>query len=284
MPSVKEGETRDEYMERCVPVVMKEGLDNKAAVGKCEGMYSDNYQEAQTAPLGTIREAAGCMDDATDEDGVFKNVKILGIGRSMNGREYPPETIAKAAHLYEGRAVYINHRSRQEFGDAYDRFGTICNVRTAADGLRGDLRYLPSHRMAPVVKDDLRLGLQAFGLSHEVVANGFKDNPSRVAQITKCVRVDLVSEPSSTISLKESVMQEAEKTIKEQIDTAVAVAVTSVKESLGQEIAALKEQIKQAGKYLGPTVMREGTSNATPEIGLIPTDAAKFKEFMRTAH
>jgi hypothetical protein len=42
MPEVKPGESRKDYIARCVPVVMKEGLDNKAAEGKCEGTW-DSY-------------------------------------------------------------------------------------------------------------------------------------------------------------------------------------------------------------------------------------------------
>jgi len=41
MPAVKKGESRNAYVSRCVPYCMKkEGLSQKAAVGKCEGMYT----------------------------------------------------------------------------------------------------------------------------------------------------------------------------------------------------------------------------------------------------
>ena len=44
MPSVKKGEKRNDYVGRCVPEVMKEGKGQKAAVGKCEGMYSGKWK------------------------------------------------------------------------------------------------------------------------------------------------------------------------------------------------------------------------------------------------
>lgn len=40
MPNVKANESKTDYMARCIPQVLKEGLDQKAAVGKCEGMYN----------------------------------------------------------------------------------------------------------------------------------------------------------------------------------------------------------------------------------------------------
>ena len=44
MPSVKKGEKRNDYVGRCVPEVKKEGRSQKAAVGKCEGMYSGKWK------------------------------------------------------------------------------------------------------------------------------------------------------------------------------------------------------------------------------------------------
>lgn len=46
MPDVKKGEKRNDYVSRCVQYVMKnEGLDQKAAVGKCEGMYTEHTKK-----------------------------------------------------------------------------------------------------------------------------------------------------------------------------------------------------------------------------------------------
>lgn len=47
MPSVKPGESRNDYMARCVPECMAGGLSNKAAVGKCEGMFNSKWQESK---------------------------------------------------------------------------------------------------------------------------------------------------------------------------------------------------------------------------------------------
>jgi len=39
MPKPKKGETREHYLRRAIPVMRDEGLSQKAAVGKAEGMY-----------------------------------------------------------------------------------------------------------------------------------------------------------------------------------------------------------------------------------------------------
>lgn len=43
MPDVKKGEKRNDYAERCIPEVMKEGKTQKQAVGKCEGMFTNKW-------------------------------------------------------------------------------------------------------------------------------------------------------------------------------------------------------------------------------------------------
>jgi hypothetical protein len=40
MPKVKKGETRNRYVSRAIPQIMKEGLSQRQAVGKAEGMYT----------------------------------------------------------------------------------------------------------------------------------------------------------------------------------------------------------------------------------------------------
>ncbi len=39
MPRVKKGETRSSYVKRAIPAMIKEGLTQKQAIGKAEGMY-----------------------------------------------------------------------------------------------------------------------------------------------------------------------------------------------------------------------------------------------------
>lgn len=40
MPRPKKGESRNKFVARAIPILMDEGLSQKAAVGKAEGMYT----------------------------------------------------------------------------------------------------------------------------------------------------------------------------------------------------------------------------------------------------
>ena len=48
MPTPGDNEKRSDYVSRCVPIVMKEGLDQNAAVGKCEGMFDSHTKKNET--------------------------------------------------------------------------------------------------------------------------------------------------------------------------------------------------------------------------------------------
>lgn len=45
MPTRKAGESKADYLKRCIPVVKKEGASQKQAVGKCMGMARSNTKK-----------------------------------------------------------------------------------------------------------------------------------------------------------------------------------------------------------------------------------------------
>ena len=48
MPSVREGESRESYVRRCIPyVIKKEGLKQEHAVAKCYGMYEQHKKKGK---------------------------------------------------------------------------------------------------------------------------------------------------------------------------------------------------------------------------------------------
>jgi hypothetical protein len=48
MPEINAGESRESYVKRCVPYVVKnEGLTSHQALGKCEGMYDQHLKKAK---------------------------------------------------------------------------------------------------------------------------------------------------------------------------------------------------------------------------------------------
>lgn len=41
MPTPKKGESRNKFIARAIPIIIKEGKSKEQAIGKAEGMYSN---------------------------------------------------------------------------------------------------------------------------------------------------------------------------------------------------------------------------------------------------
>lgn len=152
--------------------------------------------------------------------GVIRNVKVLGL-LSVNGRKYLPEAVKAAAPLYENVRVNIDHPEEDpsDQRSAYDRFGKLVNIKfVPGEGLYGDLEYLTKHPMAPRIVEAAQRMPDAFGLSHNAQGEGEEDDNGIfvVRRISEVRHVDLVADPATTKSLKESV--KTKKLVKEDFE------------------------------------------------------------------
>ena len=135
--------------------------------------------------------------------GMIQGVKLLGIV-SKKGREYPPAVIAKAAPMYEGMRVNIDHVDPGQRRSLRDRIGIVKNVGIKEDGLYGDFYFNPKHALAEQVAWDAENAPQNLGFSHDtrgVVRN--RGGRTVVESIEKVLSVDLVANPATTDGLFE---------------------------------------------------------------------------------
>lgn len=47
MPSVRKNESKEKYLSRCIPTVLKEGGSRDHAIAKCIGMYEQSKKKKQ---------------------------------------------------------------------------------------------------------------------------------------------------------------------------------------------------------------------------------------------
>jgi len=138
--------------------------------------------------------------------GIIRGVKLLGLA-SRNGRRYLPQALTAAAALYEGAKVNVNHPKGSPLAarDYQDRLGSIRNVRSAADGLFGDLHFNPKHALAEQLAWDAEHAPENVGFSHNVSARTLRQDGQVVVEaIVKVQSVDLVADPATTAGLYES--------------------------------------------------------------------------------
>lgn len=176
--------------------------------------------------------------------GVIRNVKVLGL-ISENGRRYLPEAVRKAAPLYEGIRVNVDHPEGKptDMRSAYDRFGKLENIRwVEGEGLYGDLVFLKSHPMAERICEAAERMPDVFGLSHNAGGDGKvdKDGTFIVDEIVEVRHVDLVADPATTKSLQESRQAETLKELK--MDEKLKEALAGVREAMAKLEACYSEE------------------------------------------
>ena len=140
------------------------------------------------------------------QNGVIRGVKILGL-ESRNGRAYLPDALAKAAQLYEGAKVNVNHPKGNPLGprDYQDRIGAIRDVAIRpGEGLFADFHFNPKHPLAEQLAWDAEHAPENVGFSHNVQARTSRQGDAVVVEeILRVQSVDLVADPATTRGLFE---------------------------------------------------------------------------------
>jgi hypothetical protein len=158
------------------------------------------------SPLDVLQEYSDNRGVALRTDrqqGVIHGVKLLG-NLSKKGREYPPAVIARAAPMYEGMRVNIDHVEPGQRRSLRDRIGFVKNVAVREDGLYGDFHFNPRHALADQIAWDAENAPQNLGFSHDtrgVVRN--VRGRAVVESIDQVLSVDLVANPATTDGLFE---------------------------------------------------------------------------------
>ena len=138
------------------------------------------------------------------EAGVIRGVKLLGR-ESKRGREYPPATMAKALHLYEGAKVNVDHVPPGTTRSYRDRLGVIRNAQLKEDGIFADFHFNPKHALAEQIAWDAEHAPEKLGFSHDTRGSSSSRGGKVVVEsIDSVVSVDLVANPATTSSLFES--------------------------------------------------------------------------------
>lgn len=190
----------------------------------------------------------------TDEPGIIRGVKLLGL-RSRNKRNYDtPGVRASGLKLMEGVQVYIDHPEKAETPRSYrDKFGQIRNVRyEAGKGHFGDLHYNPKHQAAEQFLWDVENSpnTQGFSINSKIKPGKTDSSGDVIVESLEVVRsVDIVAKPATNSGIFESESPEEDevmdlKTLREKHPELVKSILEESKETdaTESEIQALKAQ------------------------------------------
>jgi hypothetical protein len=186
--------------------------------------------------------------------GVIRGVKILGL-HSRNGREYLPEALGRAAALYEGAKVNVNHPKGSALAprDYQDRIGVVRGVEARpGEGLFGDLHFNPKHALAEQLIWDAEHAPENVGFSHNVQARtARRDDLLVVEEITRVQSVDLVADPATTRGLYEQ-------------SAGGGAPAPAGRQEAGKLEELTLEQLKVERSDLVQAVLQEHTTGAMP--------------------
>lgn len=240
----------------------------------------------QTAITNLREMNIGSGHKVDREAGVIRDVKVIGT-TSKNNRSYKPEALAEAASLYNKRPVYTNHidrKSAKADRDVLHKFAWLENVRQdAAGGLTGDLHYLKSHPMGPVLAEAAERNPEQFGLSHDADGEvSYQEGKAVVTKIKKVNSVDLVTDPATTLSLFESEQPKMfDSTVKAVLESLAGDKSASILESLPAELHEAQIEIESADPSRDEQLLTVFSVLAESKFGIKPQpqdNTAEMKE------
>ena len=142
-----------------------------------------------------------------DRDKHIVNGTLVCGWESRNNRSYRP-VLRRAAPMYEGAPVSLNHPERGAVPRVEDRFGQIRNPSIDEEfGARGNLHYNPEHPHAKSLLWFMENQPSAICFSHRVNAVGHRNRETGVFEVTDFDRVfgvELVSDGGTTNGMFES--------------------------------------------------------------------------------
>jgi len=208
MPKPNEGESRDEYMARCMIYGDLQKYDEKQRAAVCEHLY-----DREAAPSGeTKSEQAPALEaerfeqfsierPRIDRDkGEMLGIRVMGI-RSAHGYEYTLDAQRAIAGRYEQMPVGIDHDYSGSPLTAADAWGVLSNPRVDDRGTIADLKYLKSHVRTEQILEDVERDIGLFSMSP--VTTRCVESPKGKVTAFVPVRVDLVVRGATTRRLFE---------------------------------------------------------------------------------
>jgi hypothetical protein len=217
--------------------------------------------------------------------GVIRGVKILGL-TSRNGRRYLPEALARAAQLYEGAKVNVNHPKAGPLAprDYQDRIGVIRGVQVqAGDGLFGDLHFNPKHVLAEQLMWDAEHAPENVGFSHNVQARTVRrEDQLVVEEISRVQSVDLVADPATTRGLYEGAETGGVASSVTTQPAASAVPLTVM--TLQEEVQRLRAELDRLNAERTATLLEQEIARELQDSGL-PSQLVTeiFRQQLRSA-
>lgn len=193
------------------------------------------------------------------ENGVVRNVKILGKLSKNRRSTYPVEVMREAVNLYEGAKSDIDHlRDPAQGTSFFKRFGVIRNPRVVNEEIRADYHFNPKHPAAEQFVWAVENQPQSIGFSHVAHVRWKNTKDGRVAEKIEAVRsVDLVADPATTGGVFEDV-DPAEHSREDKMSTDLSgLTLEQLRATRPELVEAITAEAAKAGDMAAVTRERD---------------------------
>ena len=263
MPQVKEGEGRDEYMQRCMvyPDLQHHPEHVRAAI--CEHLFDRESKEEATPGEGTKDEQAPAVlgdhfeqlamekPQRIDRDaGVLYGVRILGI-KSAHGYTYDLEAQKVAAPRFEQMCMGLDHDYASKPMTIPDAWGVISNPRVDDKGTLADVTYLKTHMYTEQILEDAERNIGIFSVSPVTQHTSF-DNKTKAVKSFVPVRCDMVVRSATNKKIFEQAAAADAK------DTQLALQAAAIEE-LKTKVSAFEQRLALHDTHVKPEAKLEQT-------------------------
>ena len=171
------------------------------------GLESGRDDAKNSGMISLFEETVSKPESVSLEEGIIRRVKILGK-ISDKGYSYSNKAMKDALPLYEGARVVFNHPEPGKVRKNIkyeDNFGHVHNcLLVEDDGIYGDMKFNPKHRLASQFAWDAENMPNNVGLSHEAWTDEKPKRGGIVEAIRKVDVIAIVPNPGTTVGLFES--------------------------------------------------------------------------------
>lgn len=232
-------------------------------------------------------EAAHILEAVKDSEGREWDVMLIQAGLSKNGKYYPPETLKKAAHLFEGVFCYADHATEEEDRvrperSVRDKVGVFRGVKFGqfqvgdqlVEGLGGRFKVMDRQVRETLLEaqrmdepEFLGFSIDAFGPVTKKLHEGRM--VGWVKDITKVRSVDMVTDPAAGGRVMRLVASNAPGKEHEIMETeeitrlATEATATALREALPGLVTSLQEALKPT---VAAPVVDDETKAAVAEL------------------
>lgn len=272
MPERHAGESHDDFVSRCIPIVIEDGTakDQDQAVAICNSMWES--AEMSKATQFTLFAAGYVGVDRNNR--IIRGMVIMEAGPLKDGRYAVDATTLKQLVELGNRGViksHLSHAHAHGFQDGItSRLGEFVNFRMDGNKVRADLRLYeaaskgPAGDLAEYVMLLAEEAGETFGVSVVITAKDGEniDGKARL-RIIDFSAADLVGEPAATSAAFSEQPDNEGDTMSAEALEALQKKVESLS-GLPETIELLSAQLKEIKDKPAPQPLSDD-----PEISLL---------------